>query len=137
MMPRTPSPWRKLKKQEIAQVRRRFEESIAQGDTSTYRAVYQSLQVATVICLPLGELLNPKLEGWLLAWKMAGRPFMIGRIKSGLQFAAQGIEGMVTIEGVSLAHALLASDETGLFRIEIFVPRAWQWEDPPAAHHQT
>ena len=126
MMPRTPSALRKLQKTEIAQLRKRFEESAAHGDTPGYREVYQALQVWTRIDLPLGELLNPKLEGWLLGWAMAGHPFTTGPITKRHRFSAQGIEGLMMIEGVSLAHALLASDETSLDRIEIFVPREWR-----------
>jgi hypothetical protein len=126
MMAGTPATLRKLKKTEVAQLRKRFAESAPHGETPEYRAVYQALQVRTRIDLPLGELLNPALEGWLLGWKMAGLPFRTGPITRRHRFSAQGIEGLLTIEGVSLAHALLASDETGLYRIEIFVPRAWR-----------
>jgi hypothetical protein len=124
------SPWRKLKKGEIEQFRIILREGMKDGDTLTARHVSRALDVSTQIDLPLGELLNPHLAGWIWGWQLSGKIGKTGAIPPGHQFSAQGIEGMVTIVRISFIHALLVSDDTGLNRIEIFVPRIWTYRGP-------
>ena len=119
---------RKLKKREIEQLRNVFFQSSIHGDTAEAREVYQALSIDARIDLPLGELCNPRMAGWIWGWRLAGRSFITGEISKNHQFDAQGLEGMVSISGIALTQALLVSDETGLNRIEIFVPRLWTYK---------
>lgn len=123
-MKRQTTELRKLKKQEIEQLQARFEASARQGDNPRYQALHTALQVGTRVDLPLGELANPEMSGFVMVWSMT-RPFIHGEITDQHQFNAQGLEGLVSIEDVPLSMALLAAGRTGIYRIEIFVPRNW------------
>lgn len=113
---------RKLKKREIERLRDRFVAITKPGDSANRRALYEALQVKTRIDLPLGELANPEMRGLVLVWSMT-KAFVHGEITDQHQFNAQGLEGLVSINDVPLGQALLAAIKTGLYRIEIFVPR--------------
>lgn len=113
---------RKLKKHEIERLRDRFVASTKQGDSANRQALYEALQVKTRIDLPLGELANPEMRGLVQVWSMT-KTFVHGEITDQHQFNAQGLEGLVSINDVPLGQALLAAIKTGLYRIEIFVPR--------------
>ena len=113
---------RKLKKQEIERLQDRFVASTKRGNSANHQALYEALQIKTRIDLPLGELANPELRGLVLVWSMT-KTFVHGEITDQHQFNAQGLEGLVSISGVPLGQALLAAIKTGLYRIEIFIPR--------------
>jgi hypothetical protein len=114
---------RKLGKQEVERLRDRFVASINPGDRQEdHQALYAALQVPTRVDLPLGELANPEMSGLLTVWSMT-RTFIHGEITPQHQFNAQGIEGLVSVEDVPLSMALMAAKKTGIYRIEIFVPR--------------
>src|SRR5579885_2118666 len=83
-----------------------------------------ALQVPTRVDLPLGELLNPEMSEIIKDWAMT-YTFTLGQITPQHQFDAQGLEGLVSVENVPLKKALLAASKTGIYRIEIFVPREY------------
>jgi hypothetical protein len=88
----------------------------------TIRPCTRPKRIKTRIDLPLGELANPEMHGLVLVWSMT-KTFVHGDITDQHQFNAQGLEGLVSISDVPLGQALLAAMKTGLYRIEIFVPR--------------
>lgn len=114
---------RKLKKQEVEHLRDRFVTSFEFRNMQD-RACNAALQVPTRVDLPLGELLNPEMREIIKDWAMT-YTFILGKITPQHQFNAQGLEGLVSVENVLLHQALLAACRTGIFRIEIFVPRKW------------
>ena len=117
---------RKLSRMEVAVLGQRFTESALHGDTPSFQAFYNTLQINAQIELPLGELLNPDLEGFFWGWRMSRGSITTHALPEHHQYAAQGIEGMIRIEWVTLSQALLVADITGPFRIEIFVPCHFQ-----------
>src|SRR5437660_7047453 len=117
--------FRQLSRMEVTMLQRRFLESSQHGDTSEFRAFHNYIQVVTRVEMPLGEMANPHLEGFFWGWVMSGRPVTTGALPQHHQYAAQGIEGMISIERVTLSQALLVANETGPFRIGIFVPRTF------------
>lgn len=69
------------------------------------------------IHLPLGELMNPKIAGFLWAWKMKGQLSPVGLTgKEGLN--AQGLEGKVVIHTL-LSTALIVWREVAPYRVAI------------------
>ena len=123
-MANTPVTLRKLHKREIARLRDRCTQQARSSDKQNDLDFMQALQVNTRVDLPLGEMANPEMNGLLTVWKMT-RTFVYGPITSQHQFNAQGIEGLVSIYDVPFYMALLAAIKTGLYRIDIFVPRDW------------
>lgn len=117
---------RKLSRMEVEALGQRFTESALHGDTPAFQVFYHTLLINARIELPLGELLNPDLEGFFWGWRMSGGSITTHALPEHHQYAAQGIEGMIRIEWVTLSQALLVADITGPFRIEIFVPRHFQ-----------
>lgn len=107
-------------------LRQRFLESSLHGDTPSFRAFYNTLLIDARIEMPLGELANPDLAGFFWGWTMSRRSITTHALPEHHQYAAQGIEGMIRIEWITLSQALLVTDMTGPFRIEIFVPRHFQ-----------
>lgn len=116
---------RKLRKPELARLVSLFERCSRPGGTTRNQAFAESLDLVTLVDLPLGELLNPAMSGILLVWKLKYRYFH-GEITEQHQLNAQGMESLVSFEGVPLRMALLAARTTGVYRIDVFVARNWQ-----------
>ena len=77
--------------------------------------------ISCTIAFPLGEIMNPKLEGymWVLALKGMPKPRPITDIHN---FGTQGLEGCIEVEHQDLTLALLLWQEaTNPHRINIFV----------------
>lgn len=115
---------RKLHKREVACLRDRFAQKARSSDKEQDLDFIQAIEVNTRVDLPLGELANPEMGALLMVWK-ATHMFVYGPITSQHQLNAQGLEGLVSIHDMPLHMALLAAIKTGLYRIDIFVPRNW------------
>jgi hypothetical protein len=116
---------KKLTKGELQALVQRFKAIGKQGVEQTDPVFTALLEEQVQVDMPLGELLNPKIEGLVMVWQMAGIPFVTGEITDKHQFNAQGLEGLVSIT-VRLAMALLTATMVELNRIEVFVPPAWK-----------
>lgn len=68
--------------------------------------------------MPLGELLNPAIRGYIWVWDHQ-RKITTAPIDKRDRFAAQGIEGKAIIHDVSLVTALLIASWVGPYRIAI------------------
>ena len=68
---------------------------------------------------PLGELTNPRISGFLWAWKMQGK-LKTRAIEPGDKFSAQGLEGKARIRHITLTSALLAYRELPAHRRHIW-----------------
>lgn len=123
-MGNTTEKLRKLQKREIAYLRDRFAQRANPSDKEQDLDFLEVLKINTRVDLPLGELANPEMRNLVKVWKMT-HTFVYGPITSQHQLNAQGLEGLVSIHDVSLSMALLAAIKTGLYRIDIFVPRDW------------
>ena len=122
-MTNTAGKRRKLTKREVERLRDSFVASFQLGNMQD-QAGDAALQVPTRVDLPLGELLNPEMSEIIKDWAMT-YTFTLGQITPQHQFDAQGLEGLVSVENVPLKKALLAASKTGIYRIEIFVPREY------------
>jgi hypothetical protein len=88
---------------------------------------------------PLGELMNPRIAGFVWAWAMQTR-IATHAIQRGDQFNAQGLEGKVRVR-TSLSTALLVYDLLPAYRCQILVEasswlndrRAWDGQPASAA----
>src|SRR4051812_45763207 len=91
----------------------RVERAAADGDTPEWRRVHCELHGQPVeLWLPLGELLNPEIAGFVWAWKLCGE---IGEpmppTKGMPAILAQGLEPIVPIAGQNLMDAALLAQE--------------------------
>lgn len=102
-MPRIPD-------KEIEQMIKNVEE-----DFNKYYSDYAKQQV--LVEFPLGELMNPKIRGYIWAWEMKGliKPQSITEQD---KFNAQGLEGKVSIP-TSLFTALLVYRDLPIYRRQI------------------
>ena len=123
-MRNTAAPLRKLQKREVAYLRDCFAQRANPSGKEQELDFLEALEVNTRVDLPLGELANPEMRNLVMVWKMT-HTFVYGPITSQHQLNAQGLEGLVSIHDVPLSMALLAAIKTGLYRIDIFVPRDW------------
>lgn len=74
------------------------------------------------IFIPVSELANPNIAGYVWAWKMQSKiryASLAGNLK-GLQLAVQGIEGVATVQ-TSLMEALIAANSVDEYRITVKV----------------
>src|SRR5947209_1892318 len=80
---------------------------------------YHRLQVNCRIVLPLGELFNPRLSGYVWVWKLKHcvKPEPITEKH---RFNAQGLEGCFSIDD-TLSRAMLLYREVSPDRMNIFV----------------
>ena len=84
-------------------------------------AFYNQLQVSVRMEMPLGELANPKLAGFVWALGAKGITPETGEITNKNSFNAQGLEGKVIFRERTRSGARLLSYDTGFDRINIFV----------------
>lgn len=69
--------------------------------------------------LPLGEVMNPRISGFVWAWKKQGK-IKMGRIQKRDRFNAQGLEGKAIVR-TTLVTALLVCRELPPYRCRIFL----------------
>lgn len=83
------------------------------------------LRVACKVTMPLGELTNPNLSGFVWAWNLKGciHP---EAITDKHRFNANGLEGCFSIDTL-LSTAILIYREVSPDRINIFVPNGFCW----------
>jgi hypothetical protein len=115
---------RKLQKREVECLRDHFAQRVNPSGKEQELDFLEALEINTRVDLPLGELANPEMRNLVMVWKMT-HTFVYGPMTSQHQLSAQGLEGLVSIHDVPLYMALLAAIKTGLYRIDIFVPRDW------------
>ena len=70
---------------------------------------------------PLGELMNPAIAGFVWAWAMQKR-LVVGSIREGDQFNAQGLEGKVRVR-TTLSTALLVYRDLPPYRCQVVMER--------------
>lgn len=71
--------------------------------------------IQALLSFPTGELMNKKIEGFILGWKLNNRIRLGSPITLSDNFNAQGLEGCVRVE-TDLINALLAYRELPRFR---------------------
>lgn len=78
------------------------------------------------IHIPLGELFNPKIEGFVWAWRLSGCLNKVHPITGKDRFNAQGLEGKVIIPTNS-GTAYIVAQELPKNRINIYIkkPKAY------------
>jgi hypothetical protein len=116
---------RKLTKAELEALVRRFKAVGRQGIENTPPAFLELLDQEVRLDLPLGELVNPAIEGLVRAWKFQALPTIFGEITDQHQLNAQGMEGLVSIP-MRLAMALLTATMVNQYRMDVFVPPGWK-----------
>ncbi len=110
---------------EMAQIDNRWLAVTAQPIPEQDAFYQRHLQVACKVTMPLGELLNPNLAGYVWAWRLKGcvHPEPITERH---RFNANGLEGCFTLDQM-LSTAILIYRETTPDRINIFVPNGFIW----------
>ena len=95
-------------------------EDAASGGDSTFAPWYNKHGLTPVkLEFPGGELHNPALAGWLMAWQATNR-VTPSRLAPQDRFSAQGLEGKITVS-TTLVPALLAWRELPEHRRQIIV----------------
>lgn len=96
----------------------------AEGGPFTWDLFYSAVySVPATVSLPLGELLNERISGFVTVWRMKGLVDQPGPITSADRFNAQGLEGKVVIEG-DLGDAVLVAANVPLDRVNVRVDAA-------------
>jgi hypothetical protein len=111
---------RKLSKQEVQRLTKRFTRIGQQGIENSDPAFLEALNQEVQVDLPTGELFNPNLVPLVRFWVLQGRPIVHGEITSRHQFNAQGLEGLISIR-MPLSMALLTTLKADPYRSEIFL----------------
>lgn len=79
-------------------------------------------QRTATVEMPLGEVMNGRIAGFVWAWRMQGK-IKTAALTGREGFAAQGLEGKAVVEGVNLVTALLVLRELGKFRCRVLIDK--------------
>ena len=100
----------------------RFAAAAASGDTAEYQALYNHLSVLSVVEMPMRELLNEKIRGFIWAHS---RRIETGPIEK-QRFSQQGLIGLFRLRNIPLVTCLRIAQEVEPYQIEIYVPSGWR-----------
>jgi hypothetical protein len=117
--------WSLIPRKEVEAIHQQLTQA-AGLDGARYEQMGDVLDVPACIEFPLGELLNPAMEGYLWVWELTrrfSRPYAMEQSKS--SFSAQGIEGLIRAEEVSLTVALRAAEEMDPYRVALSIRQPW------------
>lgn len=108
----------KLTRQELAQKLEKYQQAAIAGPAVFSPLCDAYTRTKVTIELPLGELMNPDIAGFVWAWKMHGLIEIAGSNNHGM--AVNGLEGFFYIR-TDLATAVLVRDSVHPFRINIYL----------------
>lgn len=91
----------------------------ASGTWDTWHA--RHCQVDAVLEMPIGDLLNPAIQGYVWTWNMK-KAITTARIEKGDRLAANGLGGKVVVR-TTLITALLAAKELPDYHYRILIDR--------------
>lgn len=112
----------KLTDKEAIKLITRLEKLASKGDTPEFQNFWNKLNNTNArIEFPLGEITNPKIGGYIWAWKLKNNIRVIP-ITSKDRYNAQGLEGKAYVE-TNLVAALLAYRELPCHRRQLFIDK--------------
>ncbi len=106
-----------LDKKEIAMMTLELEEAGGKGESAWNRVWSEYTERKARLEFPLGEVMNPKISGYVWAWKMRNI-LQTKAITEKDKFKAQGLEGKISVQ-IPLLSALLAWRELPEHRRQI------------------
>lgn len=89
------------------------------GDSDEWRAWHALFSRPARVLLPLGELANPAMAGFVRGWFLDGRLPALRHIAGDEQLGTQGIGRYVEVDTL-LVTALLAARESGMYGISVW-----------------
>lgn len=108
-----------IPKQEIEEMLKEMEKASI-GGIKTWESAYKKYTgQKAIIEFPVGELMNPKISGYVWTWGMTGK-ILLNPITEKDRFKAQGLEGKASVP-TNLLTALLVWKELPEYRRQIVI----------------
>jgi hypothetical protein len=98
----------KLSQQAVLNKVNEMYRAAASGNAETYLRFTESHQRKATIVLPLGELMNERIAGYVWAWKMQNKIVIKSEMPAGLN--AQGLEGCCSVDTDEIGAYLVACE---------------------------
>ncbi len=121
-------PLKRLTRREAGELLYRMRAAARPGPSGLYhweRWQQEYGQRAAIVEFPLGELMNPRIAGFVWAWALSGR-ITTAPIPRGDRFNAQGLEGKARVR-TDLTVALMIYGELPRCRCQVAVePSPWE-----------